>query len=398
MSTDAPPPPQADQEASFAETALKLGGKSDDEARRTGAIDKADDLVEKLFAPQYQTVHSPAHRVVWERGVPASLFQSSEPKTPAHVRKVMDDSRDVVLRHRNAGTILDKQGKITDKILQDLGSVGYWGLLVDRKHGGSEAPFASFAPFLTEMATIDPTIAGLASVHGCIGAVDPVRTFGTEEQKQRFLPELADGSRLSAFALTEPCAGSDLTALRTEAVLDGDDYVVNGEKLFITNVVPGRTIGLVCLIEGRPAVLIVELPAKENKQFHLRKYGLWALKHTFNQGIVFNDFRVPKENLLEPPRGDGLLVAYHGLNLGRIALCANAAGVMRVMLASMIPWAKFRVTYSAPIASRELVERRMGELAGLITACDALVAWCSGLIDQGYRGEMECIVAKDFWQ
>ena len=79
----------------------------------------------------------------------------------------------------------------------------------------------------------------------CIGAVDPVRTFGTPEQKQRWLPELASGKRLSAFALTEPCAGSDLTALRTEARLDGDDYIVNGEKLFITNVVPGRTIGLV---------------------------------------------------------------------------------------------------------------------------------------------------------
>ena len=78
---------------------------------------------------------------------------------------------------------------------------------------------------------------------------------------------MASGCR--AFALTEPCAGSDLTALRTEARLDGDDYVVNGEKLFITNVVPGRTIGLVCLIEGKPAVLIVDLPAEENEHFQL---------------------------------------------------------------------------------------------------------------------------------
>ncbi len=108
----------------------------------------------------------------------------------------------------------------------------------------------------------DPTVAGLASVHGCIGAVDPVRTFGTPEQKQRFLPRLASGERLSAFALTEPCAGSDLTALRTTAERVGDEYVVNGEKLFITNVVPGRTIGLVCLIENRPAVLIVDLAAR----------------------------------------------------------------------------------------------------------------------------------------
>jgi len=207
---------------------------------------------------------------------------------------------------------------------------------------------------------------------------------------------LGNGNRLSAFALTEPCAGSDLTALRTTAVLDGDEYIVNGEKLFITNVVPGRTIGLVCLIEDKPAVLVVDLPKEENANFQLRKYGLWALKHTYNQGIIFKDFRVPKENLLTPTKGDGLTIAYHGLNLGRVSLCANAAGTMRIMLASMIPWANFRVTYSAAIAKRELVQRRMGEMAGLIVACDALTAWCAGLIDNGYRGEMECVVAKIF--
>lgn len=391
--------PQADRNAnekSFAETALALGGKSADEARRTGAIDTADDQVEALFAAEYQTVHSPAHRAVWDRGVPISLFISSPAKTPPEVQQVMDESVAVVQRHKQAGTLLNEQKKISDAVLSDLSGTGYWGLLVDKQYGGSGAPFSSFAPFLTRMALVDPTVAGLASVHGCIGAVDPVRTFGSAEQKQRFLPGLANGSRLSAFALTEPCAGSDLTALRTTARLDGDYYVVNGEKLFITNVAPGRTIGLVCLIDGKPAVLIADLPPQENEQFQLRQYGLWALKHAHNCGIVFRDFRVPAENLLSPPRGDGLTIAYHGLNLGRVALCANAAGTMRLMLASMIPWANFRQTYGAPIATRELVRRRLGELAGLIVACDALVAWCAGLIDRGYRGEMECVVAKIF--
>ncbi len=263
-------------------------------------------------------------------------------------------------KHVQAGTNLDEQRKVPQNVLNELGEVGYWGLLVDKQYGGAGAPFASFASFLTKMAIIDPTVAGLASVHGCIGAVDPVRTFGNAEQKQRFLPELASGRRLSAFALTEPGAGSDLTALKTVAVKDGDEYVVNGEKLFITNVVPGRTIGLVCLIDKRPAVLIVDLPAEENDQFQLRKYGLYALKHTYNQGIIFKDLRVPAENLLKPQRGDGLTIAYHGLNLGRISLCANAAGTMRLMMASMIPWAKYRKTYGAAISTRELVQRRLG--------------------------------------
>ncbi len=389
-------PADSSQEASFAETALKLGGKSAEEAQRTGAVDRADDQVEALFAPRYQTVNSPVHRAVWDRTFPLELFQSASQETPEKARQVMQDSLQVARRHREANSLLDDQGKIAEHVLRELGECGYWGLLVSQDYGGSGAPFASFGTFLTEMSLQDPTVAGLASVHGCIGAVDPVRTFGTPEQKERFLPKLASGERLSAFALTEPGAGSDLTALSTTATLDGDSYVVNGEKLFITNVTPGRTIGLVCLIEDRPAVLIVDLPDEENDQFQLKKYGLYALKRTYNRGIVFRDFRVPAENLLTPPKGDGLTIAYHGLNLGRVALCATAAGNMRIMLASMLPWAKYRETYGAPIATRELVQRRIARLTGFIVAADALVQWCAGLIDEGYRGEMECVVAKIF--
>jgi alkylation response protein AidB-like acyl-CoA dehydrogenase len=386
----------AEHGESFAEAALKLSGKSLEETRRTGAIDRADDQVERMFQPQYQTANSPVHRAVWERGVPISLFQPTEAVVPADVQAVMDRSIEIVRGHRLAGTLLDEQGKISETVLRQLGEAGYWGLLVDRRYGGSGAPFRCFAPFLTRMATVDPTVAGLASVHGCIGAVVPVRTFGSEEQKQRFLPKLASGERLSAFALTEPGAGSDLTALRTRAVLRNGYYEVEGEKLFITNVLPGRTIGLVCLIDDTPAVLICDLPDHEDDTFRLKRYGLWALKHAHNYGIVFRGLRVPAENLLQPVQGNGLTIAYHGLNLGRVALCATAAGTMRLMLANMLPWVHYRKTYGQPIGSRELVRRRLGRLAGLIVACDALVAWCSGLLDQGYRGEMECIVAKIF--
>lgn len=390
------PPADSPPEASFAETALKLGGKSEEEARRTGAIDRADDQVERLFQPQYQTTNSPIHRAVWERTLPVELFEAAHESTPPDVQQVMSHSLDVVRGHRAAGDLYNADGKVADPVLADLGKAGYWGLLVDREYGGYGAPLRSFMPFLTQMALVDPTTAGLASVHGCIGAVDPLRTFGSDEQKRRFLPGLASGERLSAFALTEPCAGSDLTALRTRAVRVGDQYLVSGEKLFITNVVPGRTIGLVCLIDDKPAVLICDLPREENEQFRLVKYGLYALKHTYNRGIVFRDFPVPVENLLSVPRGNGLTIAYHGLNLGRVALCATAAGNMRLMMASMLPWANFRQTYGEAIARRELVRRRLGRVAGLIVACDALVAWCSTLLDRGYRGEMECIIAKIF--
>ncbi len=204
-----------DQEASFAETAMRLGGKSDDEARRTGAIDKADDQVEQLFQPQYQTINSPAHRAVWERGLPIQLFQGQPLAAAPDIQKVMDDSIEVVRQHRSANTLYDTHGKITETVMADSGAARYWGLLVDQEYGGSGTPFRVFAPFLTRMALHDPTIAGLASVHGCIGAVDPVRTFGNAEQKQRFLPDLAQRQSIVGF-----CAYRTLRRFGLDGVAD----------------------------------------------------------------------------------------------------------------------------------------------------------------------------------
>lgn len=392
MSTSTPDKDQV----SFAETAMRLSGKSEEEARRTGAMDQADEQVESLFAPQYQTVNSPVHKAVWDGRTPLDLFSPPVLDAQTSPDTAMDKSLQIVRRRRDEGTLRNEHGKISEETMHELGEAGYWGLLIEPKYGGQGVPFARFAPFLTRMATLDPMIAGLASVHGCIGAVDPVRSFGTPEQKQKFLPRLASGASLSGFALTEPNAGSDLTALRTKAELVGDVYEVTGEKLFITNVIPGRTIGLVVMLEGKPAVLIADLPREENEQFQIVPYGLYALRHGYNNGLRFHRFPVPKENLLKPTVGDGLTIAYHGLNLGRIALCAGAAGTMRVMLANLLPWAEFRRTYGQPIITRELVKRRIARLAGLIAGCDALVDWGSWLIDQGYRGELECVVAKIF--
>jgi alkylation response protein AidB-like acyl-CoA dehydrogenase len=384
------------RDQSFAEAALRLSGKSDEEARRTGAVDRADDQVEGLFAPQYQTVNSPVHKAVWDGRTPLDLFGPPPLPASAPCDAAMERSLEILRRRRQEGRFYDERGKIAPDLLAELGGAGYWGMLIDPKYGGQGAPFARFARFLTRVAVVDPMTAGLASVHGCIGAVDPVRSFGSAEQKARLLPRLASGEALSGFALTEPGAGSDLTALRTTATPAGDFFEVTGEKLFITNAIPGRTIGLVVMLEGKPAVLIAELPREENEQFRTVPYGLYALRQGHNNGLRFDRFRVPKANLLAPKTGDGLTIAYHGLNLGRLALCASASGTMRVLLANLLPWAEFRRTYGQPIITRELVKRRIARLAALIAGADALVAWGSWLIDQGYRGELECIVAKIF--
>src|SRR5581483_5423707 len=149
-----------------------------EEARRTGALDRADEQVEALFAPQYQTVNSPMHKAIWEK-TPLDLFNppALEPSHPSD--RVMAASFEIVKRRREAGAMLDASGKLHPELLRELGEVGYWGLLIDPRYGGSGAPFVRFTHFLSRMATQDPMVAGMASIHGCIGAVDPVRTFGT---------------------------------------------------------------------------------------------------------------------------------------------------------------------------------------------------------------------------
>ncbi|MCS6865861.1 MAG: acyl-CoA dehydrogenase family protein [Gemmataceae bacterium] len=389
------PETERDQ-ASFAETALRLSGKSEEEAQRLGAVDKADEHVEKLYAQRLQTAASPVHQAVWERQVPLEMFQPPPLPATAPCDAAMERCLAVVRQHRDAGTIYDDNGKIAPAVIDDLARAGFWGLLIPPEYGGQGAPFTRYARFHTQLSVLEEMIAGMGSVHGCIGAVDPLKTFGTPEQKRRFLPRLATGETRSAFALTEPGAGSDLTALRTVAIEAGNDFAVTGEKLFITHCLPGRTIGLVVMLHGQPAVLIAELPPHETDEFQIVPYKLHALRRGYNNGLRFNNFKVPRDNLLVPAQGNGLTIAYHGLNHGRVMVCAGAAGSMRVMLASILPWAKFRKTYGAPIAQRELVQRRIARLAALIAGADALVAWCSWLIEEGYRGELECIIAKIF--
>ncbi|MBX9653659.1 acyl-CoA/acyl-ACP dehydrogenase [bacterium] len=387
--------PKKEQE-SFLETSLKLAGKTEEETRTTGALDRADEMVEKLFDRKYRTEASPVHRAVWDRYFPVDLFIPERQEPARDIKQAMDRSIEVVAKYRKVNSLFNEKGKIPESVYHELGDAGYWSMLVPREYGGLECPPTAFFPFVARMATIDATIAGLASIHGCVGCVDPIKTFGTNEQKKRYLPRLAKGRPLSGFALTEPNAGSDLTALRTKAYRDGDSYVLSGEKLFITNAYFGRSIGVVCMIDDTPSVLICDLPEKETDNFQFVHYGLYALRRGHNYGLRFNNFRVPKENRIVPPVGNGLLVAYHGLNLGRVALCSLASGGMRTMLASMIPWAKFRRTYGQSIIKRELVQSRIGRLAGRVMACDSIATWCAWLLEQGYRGEMECIVAKIF--
>src|SRR5262249_31886519 len=160
-------PTQAEKEVqSFAEAALRLSGKSEEEAKRTGAVDRADEQVEALFAARYQTVNSPVHKAVWDGKVPLDGFQPPPlPADPA-CDAAMQRCLDIVKKRRESGKLLSDKGKVSEETFQELATAGYWGMLIDKEYGGQGAPFARFAPFLTRMATLDAMTAGLASVHG----------------------------------------------------------------------------------------------------------------------------------------------------------------------------------------------------------------------------------------
>ena len=251
---------------------------------------------------------------------------------------------------------------------------------------------------MRDVAAENSALAALASVHGCIGPAAAIGRFGSPSQRERFLPDLAAGRALCAFALTEPAAGSDTSAIRTEARRSGNRYLVTGQKLFITNAAPCRTVLLVCRIDEEPAVLVCPLPATENEHFRLHEYGLHPLRQTHNRLIEFRDFPVPIENRLSTAEGhaNDMAIVHWCLGRGRAALCANAAGKLRRMLADLVPWVRLRRTFGRPIGERQLVQCRLGRAAARIVACDALARWSGRLLDRGYRGQLECMVAKMF--
>ena len=346
--------------------------------------------------PEPEHGPNPIQRAVGDRAFPASLFVPATESANSEQQRSMNAALATVQRHHAGNTLFGADGHVAKTVLRDLGTDGYWGLLVEPVFGGGGCKLRDFMPFITRMASLEPTLAGILAVHGCIGTTNHLQAFGTQAQQAEWLPRLARGERLAAFALTEPNAGSDLTAIRTCAVREGNELVISGEKFFITNAAPGRVISLVCLLDAAPAMVVIQLPEVANEQFQMLDYGIHALKHTVNRGFRLRAFRVPITNLLTVPKGNGLTLAYHGLNRGRIALCANAAGTMRILLAGLIPWVQFRSTYGVPLAERDLIRRRLARLAALIVGADALVAWCATVLDAGWRGEMECIVAKIF--
>lgn len=286
-------------------------------------------------------------------------------------------------------------GRFTTAAEAVLGEAGLWGLFVPQLHGGTEAALGQLARGITRVAGDCPTAAGMLAVHSSIGAVSAIVAFGSASQQARHLPGLAAGRPLSIFGGTEPEVGCDLGAVQTVLERRNGRLLLTGTKMFITNALHGRLVKLLALLDGKPVVVLVRLPDRDTPAFRLRHYALHPLKHAANAALEFTGFEVDEADLLAPPPGrDGMQIVWHGLNRGRVTLAAQAAGTLRLLLAHARGHAERRTTWGQPIATRELVQGRLGRIAASIAACDAVTAWAAAAIDAGQSGELEAIAAK----
>jgi long-subunit acyl-CoA synthetase (AMP-forming)/alkylation response protein AidB-like acyl-CoA dehydrogenase len=286
-------------------------------------------------------------------------------------------------------------GVLSRETEDTLGDTGLWGLAVPEAWGGAGGSMLDLARAITRLAASVPTAAGTLAVHSSIGVVSAVTGFGSPEQRDRLLPALAAGRPLSIFAATEPDAGCDLGRVATVLESHDERLLLTGTKMFITGATHGRLVKLLAVRAGKPAVVIVRLPDADTPTFRLRRYALHPLKHAHNAALEFTRFEVDPGDVLDPgPTGDALRIVWHGLNRGRVTLAAQAAGTLRLLLAQARAQAARRLTWDRPIASRQLIQGRLGRIAAATVACDALAAWAASAIDAGQSGEWEAITAK----
>jgi alkylation response protein AidB-like acyl-CoA dehydrogenase len=268
------------------------------------------------------------------------------------------------------------------ELVRKMGDLGLFGLAVPEEYGGAGGDFTSVCVAIEELGRVDQSI-GITLEAGMGLGINPILSFGTEEQKQRWIPELAAGRSLAAFGLTEPEAGSDAGATKTRADLAGGEWVINGAKSFITN--SGTTITSVVTVTARTgadeisAIMVPAGTAGLTVQPAYDKLG-WHISDT--HGLSFSDCRVPESNLLGA-RGNGFRQFLAVLDDGRIAISALAVGLAQACLDACVRYAGERRTFGAPIGSRQGVAFQVSDLAVSVEAARLLTYKAASLKDAG---------------
>jgi butyryl-CoA dehydrogenase len=281
----------------------------------------------------------------------------------------------------------------TFKAMADLGLTG---IPFEEKWGGADMGMIAYALAVEEIARIDPSAADTLSAHVSLAAF-PIRMFGTDQQKEKYLIPLATGEKHGAFALTEPNAGSDALGMTTKADLDGNQYILNGRKIFITNgaaadtyIVFART-GSKDLGSKAFSAFIVE---KGTPGFSFGKYERkMGLRGTQNCDLIFEDCRIPAENLLGKV-GEGFKIAMQTLDGGRIGIAAQAVGIAQGAMEKALEYAKTRVQFGKPIAKQQAIAFKLADMAMEIDAARLLTYRAAWKKQQGLPFSLEAAMAK----
>ena len=291
----------------------------------------------------------------------------------------------------------DRQGTFPAQALQQMGQLGFMGMLVPEEWGGAATGNLAYVLALEEIAAADGAISAIMSVHNSVGCV-PILKFGTEEQKQQFLVPLAKGEMIGAFALTEPHTGSDAAAIKTRAVKDGDHYIINGAKQFITS---GHNAGVIIVFAvtdpsaGKKGMSAFLVPRNTPGYEVIRVEEKLGLHASDTCQIALTDVRVHKSMLLGK-EGEGLKIALSNLEGGRIGIAAQAVGLARAALEEATRYAKERVAFGKPIFEQQAVSFRLASMATEIAAARQLVHQAARLKEAGQPCLTEASMAKLF--
>jgi butyryl-CoA dehydrogenase len=312
--------------------------------------------------------------------------------------QIRDAVRDFAINRLAPGAAArDRDSSFPREELKELGELGFLGMLVSEEYGGSQTGTVAYALALEEIAAADGACSTIVSVHSSVGCV-PILRFGTEEQKGRFLPKMASGEWIGGFALTEAHAGSDASALKTRARLEGDHYVINGSKQFITSGKNGNVIIVFAVTDpdaGKKGISAFIVPTDTPG------YNVMSVEHKLGLhssdtcALAFDDMRVPLENRLGA-EGDGYRIALANLEGGRIGIAAQAVGMARAAHEAAIAYAKERKSFGKAIIEHQAISFSLADMATQIEAARQLVLHAASLRDAGRPCLTEASMAKLF--
>ncbi|MET3699050.1 butyryl-CoA dehydrogenase [Bacillus oleivorans] len=290
-----------------------------------------------------------------------------------------------------------EKGEFPHSILKKMGELGLMGIPVPQKYGGAEMDFISYIMAIEELSKVSATVGVILSVHTSVSTY-PILHFGSEEQKQKYVPKLASGEYLGAFCLTEPSAGSDAASLKTKAVLNGDHYILNGSKVFITN--GGAADLYIVFASTNPPLgskgITAFIVEKNTPGFHIgkdeKKMGLHGSRTV---QLTFEDMKVPVENRLGA-EGEGFKVALNNLEAGRIGIAAQALGIAKAAFEKAVDYSTERYQFGKPIAANQGVGFKIADMATAIESAKLLVYRAAYLRANGIPCKKEASMAKLF--